>query len=384
MRRSREIQRWQIEIPQAALDDLRDRLQRVRWPAEVAGVGASAGWVRGVPVGYLRSLADYWLHDYDWRAHEAELNQIPQFVTTIDGQRIHFLHVRSPHASALPLVITHGWPGSFVEMLKLIEPLTNPDSGDPADAFHVVVPSIPGFGFSTPLQAGWHDRRIARAWHKLMLRLGYSWYGAHGGDSGSIVSPELGRIAPEHVVGVHIYANLDPPSLTAEEYAALTPAEQARLEATRALLATGSGYGEIQATKPQTLAYALNDSPAGQLAWIVEKFKEWTDPACELPEDAVDRDQLLTNVSLYWLTGTGATSAQLYYESRADPAGSLVRSSVPTGIAVFPYDPAIRGWLDRLHTIVHWSEFDRGGHFAAMEVPDLLVGDLRAFYRKLR
>jgi epoxide hydrolase len=372
---------FRIEIPQAALDDLRDRLERVRWPAEIPNVG----WARGVPVGYLRPLAGYWLHDYDWRTHEAALNQIPQYVTTIDGQPIHFLHVRSPHASALPLVITHGWPGSSVEMLKLIEPLTNPGSGDPADAFHVVVPSLPGFGFSTPLQAGWHNRRIAGAWHELMLRLGYSRYGAHGGDSGSIVSPELGRLASSHVVGVHIYANLDLPSLSAQEYAALTPSEQARLEATRSLLATGSGYGEIQATKPQTLAYALSDSPVGQLAWIVEKFKEWTDPARSLPEDAVDRDQLLTNVSLYWLTGTGATSAQLYYEVRADSAGGPPeRSPVPTGIAVFPYDPAIRSWLDRLHTIAHWSEFDRGGHFAAMETPDLLVEDLRAFFRKLR
>ena len=369
---------FRIEMPQAALDDLCARLERVRWPVEVAG----AGWERGVPVDYLRDLADYWLHSYDWRQHEAELNRFPQYTTDLDGQRIHFLHIRSPHPDAVPLLITHGWPGSFVEMVRLIEPLTRPP--DPRDAFHVVVPSLPGFGFSTPLHPGWHHLRIARAWDELMRRLGYEQYGAHGGDTGSIVSPELGRIAPDRVIGVHIYANLDLPDLSREEEAALTVTERARLDATRSLLATGSGYGEIQATKPQTLAYALSDSPVGQLAWIVEKFKEWTDPRYRLPEHAVDRDQLLTNVSLYWLTGTGATSAQLYYESRRIPAEPAERSNVPTGIAVFPWDPAIRSALDRLHLIVHWSEFDRGGHFAAMEVPDLLVDDLRAFFQQLR
>ena len=226
--------------------------------------------------------------------------------------------------------------------------------------------------------------RIALAWAELMRQLGYDRYGAHGGDTGSVVSPELGRVAPARVVGVHIYGGLTFPSGPAADFDRLTDVEEVRLESARQVRRDGTGYADIQATRPSTLAYALNDSPVGQLAWIVEKFKEWTDPARELPEDAVDRDQLLTNVTLYWLTGTGASAAHLYYEVRTAPIEPAERTDVPTGIAVFPSDPAIRRLVEREHNVVHWSEFARGGHFAAMEAPDLLVGDVRAFFRGVR
>ncbi|MEV4342105.1 epoxide hydrolase family protein [Streptomyces sp. NPDC049590] len=373
---------FRIDVPPHALADLRDRLRRTRWPTTTP----DTGWSRGVPADYLKDLVRYWTDDYDWRTWEARLNAFPQSVTDIDGQRIHFLHVRSPEPDALPLVLTHGWPGSVVEFLDVIGPLTDPRAhgADPADAFHVVAPSLPGFGFSVPLaEPGWDYGRTARAWAELMERLGYRRYGAQGGDSGSVISPELGRYAPEHVVGVHIHGGLDFPSLGPAEVAALGADERARLAAADVIRREGTGYSALQSTRPQTPAYALNDSPVGQLAWIIEKFKEWTDPARELPEDAVDRDVLLTNATLYWLTGTGASSAHVYYEERV--ASRPVRPSpVPTGVAVFPSDPAVRSVLEREHRIVHWSEFSRGGHFAALEAPDLLVADTRAFFRPLR
>jgi pimeloyl-ACP methyl ester carboxylesterase len=378
-----KIRPFRIEIPEAELDDLRERLARTRWPAELPGVG----WSRGVPLGYLQGLIDYWGTTYDWRVQEARLNQFPQFTTTIDGQNIHFLHVRSPEPNALPLILTHGWPGSIVEFMGIIEPLTNPGAhgGDPADAFHLVAPSLPGFGFSGPLdEPGWDTRRVARAWAELMGRLGYQRYGAQGGDTGAIVSPQLGRIDSEHVVGVHANGLTVFPSGDPVELADLTDQEQARLARLQQRGQEGAAYAMLQSTRPQTLAYGLADSPAGQLAWIVEKFKEWTDPAAELPENAVDRDQMLTNIMLYWLTNTGGSSAQMYYEGRSSWGQPEERSSVPTGVAVFPDDFSIRRLVEREHTIVHWSEFDRGGHFAAMEQPDLLVGDIRDFFRRFR
>jgi pimeloyl-ACP methyl ester carboxylesterase len=378
-----DIRPFRIEIPQADLDALAQRLARTRWPAELPGVG----WSRGVPRDYLEGLADYWRTGYRWRTHEAQLNRFPQFTTTIDGQHVHFLHVRSPEPAALPLIVTHGWPGSIVEFLRILEPLTDPAArgADPADAFHVVAPSLPGFGFSGPAnEAGWDTRRIARAWAELMRRLGYERYGAQGGDTGAIVSPELGRIAGAHVVGVHAQGLTVFPSGDPAELATLTDGERARLARLQRRSQDGSGYAILQSTRPQTLAYGLADSPAGQLAWIVEKFQEWTDPAAALPEDAVDRDQLLTNVTLYWLTNTGGASAQLYYEGRSGWGQPAARSTVPTGVAVFPDDFSVRRLVEREHTVVHWSEFDRGGHFAAMEVPDLLVDDIRRFFRQVR
>jgi len=374
------IEEFRIEVPQAALDDLRRRLEQVRWPAQIPGTG----WERGVPVDYLQRLVRYWLSSYDWRAHEARLNALPQFTTRIDEQTIHFLHVRSPEPDALPLLMTHGWPGSVVEFLRVTGPLTDPRAygADPADAFHLVAPSVPGHGYSIPLeQPGWDHRRIARAWAELMRRLGYQRYGAQGGDTGSVVSPLVGRLDPEHVVGVHINGGLSFPARVPDD---LTAVERARIAAAERIRDEGTGYADLQSTRPQTLAFALTDSPVGQLAWIVEKFREWTDPARPLPEDAVNLDQLLTDVTLYWLTGTAATSAHLYYENRVaaeEPSGP---SGVPTGIAVFPSDPAIRRVAEREHNVVHWSEFDRGGHFAAMEAPDLLVEDIRAFFRRFR
>jgi pimeloyl-ACP methyl ester carboxylesterase len=384
MHRSETIQSFAIEIPEAELDDLRDRLARTRWPRELPGVG----WSRGVPRAYLRELAEYWRTSYDWREHEARLNELPQFVTTIDGANVHFLHVRSGEPDALPLIVTHGWPGSIVEFLDIIEPLTDPRShgGDPADAFHLVIPSIPGFGLSGPIAApGWTQRRIACAFAELMRRLGYDTYGAQGGDVGAQVSPDLARVDPDGVVGVHVNAAsvgfMPFPPLEDAELAELTDSERARVERIARYMDDGSGYASIQSTRPQTLAYGLTDSPVGQLAWIVERFQEWTH--AELPEDAVDRDRMLTNVMLYWLTGTAGSAANLYYEVKQ--AGQWpVPSGVPTGVAVFAEDISIRRYAEQSNTIVHWSEFDRGGHFAAMEAPDLLVADVREFFRQVR
>ncbi len=379
------IQSFNVAIPQASLDDLRERLARTRWPDERPG----AGWSRGVPLGYLKGVAEYWRTGYDWRKQEAQLNTFPQFTTEIDGQHIHFLHVRSPDPDALPLIITHGYPGSIVEFMNIIGPLTNPRAygGDGADAFHVVAPSLPGFGFSTPVhEPGWVLSRIARAWDELMKRLGYERYGAQGGDIGSGVSGVLSSL--DHVVGAHI--NTDPLALALigvplpGDLPDLSEAEQASLERMRQYVPEGRGYLQIQGTRPQTLAYGLTDSPVAQLAWIVEKFQEWTDPAAALPEDAVNRDQLLTNVSVYWFTGTGASAAHFIYD--ASHESSWVPSSLAKqGWAVFGgAGTVIRRVMDSEHQMAHWSQFDRGGHFAAMEVPDLLVGDVRAYFRRFR
>jgi len=375
-----KISPYRIDISQGALDDLRDRLGRTRWPDELPGVG----WDLGVPLDYLKGLAEYWATTYDWRGQEAALNEFAQFTTVIDGQNVHFLHVRSPEPEALPLLITHGWPGSIAEFLDIIGPLVDPAAhgGDPADAFHVIAPSIPGFGFSGPThETGWNTVRVARAWVELMRRLGYERYGAQGGDTGALVSPELGRIDPEHLAGIHVNNLLTFPS---GQPGNLSDADQGRLKLMQRWQNEMSGYASIQSTRPQTLAYALTDSPAGQLAWIVEKFKEWTDPAAELPEDAVDRDRLLTDVSIYWLTATAGSSARLYYEGAKSWGQANEPSAVPTGVAVFPMDITIRSIAESQHNIVHWTEFDRGGHFAAMEAPDLLVADVKEFFRPLR
>ena len=376
-----EIRPFRIDIPQGDLDDLRARLARTRWPDQLDGTG----WDYGIPLSYVRDLAGYWTAGYDWRAHERRLNDFPQFTTVIDRQRVHFLHVRSPEPHAVPLIMTHGWPGSFVEFTKVIGPLTDPRAhgGDPADAFDLVIPSIPGYGFSGPTrEPGWNVRRIAVAWDQLMTRLGYDRYGAQGGDWGSSISRDLGIVAPGHVIGVHLNMLI---SMRPTDETDLTEAERARLERMRQFRATGAGYSAIQSTRPQTLAYGLTDSPAGQLAWIVEKFREWTDG--DMPEDAVDREQMLTNVSVYWLTGTAGSSARLYYENaRVRGWGPPEKSAAPTGVAVFPYEiaPPVRRFAEQSNNIVHWSEFDRGGHFAAMEEPDLLVADVRDFFRRLR
>jgi pimeloyl-ACP methyl ester carboxylesterase len=384
---------FHLEVPQSDLDDLQERLDRTRWPDELPGVG----WAYGVPRDYLKELVHHWRQAYNWRVAEARLNQWPQFTTTIDGANIHFAHLRSSEPDATPLLMTHGWPGSIVEFAEVVGPLTDPRAhgGNPADAFHLVLPSIPGFTLSGPtIQTGWEFKRVAAAFAVLMERLGYGRYGVQGGDWGAIISRELGRTRSDRVIGVHL--NLLPNSFQPQEpdpheLEALSPKERQRTlaswERIKAWSRERQGYADIQSTRPQTVAYGLTDSPVGQLAWIVEKFKEWTDSE-DRPEDAVDRDQMLTNVMLYWLTGTAGSSARIYYErAHADYWGMPPEpSTAPTALAVFPQDNFIplRHIADRTNHIVQWTEYDRGGHFAAMEQPELLVEDIRAFFRKLR
>ncbi|MCX5016698.1 epoxide hydrolase [Streptomyces sp. NBC_00555] len=382
------LQGFRLDVAQAELDDLGERLGRVRWPDELPGVG----WAYGIPLGEMRELVEYWRGEYDWRAAEARLNAWPQFTTVIDGARVHFAHLRSPEPDATPLLMTHGWPGSFVEFQRVAGPLTDPRAhgGDPADAFHLVLPSIPGFGLSGPTtETGWEFKRVARAFGVLMERLGYEAYGVQGGDWGAAISRELGRIRPRNVVGVHL--NLLPGGGAieepgAEELAALSPDERERTLASweryRVWARERQGYADIQATRPQTLAYGLNDSPVGLLAWIGEKFAEWSDP-----RSPIDRDQMLTNVMLYWLSGTAGSAARIYYErAHADYFGQPPEvSRTPTALADFPRDNFIplRHVAARTDNIVRWTSYERGGHFPAMEVPELLVGDVRAFFRQM-
>jgi epoxide hydrolase len=381
------IQPFTIAIPQAKLDDLNNRLDRTAWPDELPGVG----WNYGASLPYIKELADYWRTEYDWRAAEAELNAFPQFTTTIDGQNIHFLHIRSTEQSATPLMLVHGWPGSFVEFLGVIDPLTNPTAhgGTTADAFHLIIPSIPGFAFSGPThETGWDVVRVANAFSELMRRLGYDRYGVQGGDLGAFIAPLMGRFDAEHAIGVHVNAASVGfiPFGPVEEaiQAQMTPVELKRLSAIERFTTDEWGYNALMSTRPQTLAFALTDSPVGQLAWIVEKFQAWTADSAELPEQAVDRDHLLTNVMLYWLTGTAASSSRIYYENaHGSYFTSLERSETPVGVAVFDRDVAIRRYAEYGNNIVRWTDFDRGGHFAAMEEPDLLVDDIRAFFRPL-
>ncbi len=380
------IHPFRIDIPQAEIDDLHERLARTRWPAPLPG----DDWDTGVPVSWLRELTDYWRAGYDWRAAEAQLNELAQFTTLIDGQRIHFLHVRSPERSALPLVLTHGWPGSVAEFIDIVGPLTDPGAhgGDPADAFHLVIPSLPGFGFSGPTaDAGWGMVRIARAWAELMQRLGYERYGAQGGDIGAGVAPELGRVAPGRVVGVHVNGGPGPiPELplSEDELASLSDIERDRIRRIEAFMQEEFGYIAIQSTRPQTLAYGLTDSPVGQLAWIMDKFREWTHPRSAPPEQVIDRDRLLTNATLYWLTGTSGSAAYVGYAQEGGWGAPNENSGVPTGVIAFAHDIGVRRYAERENTIVRWTDVDRGGHFAALEEPAMLIDDIRDFFRPLR
>jgi microsomal epoxide hydrolase len=377
-----EIRPFRIDVPQSQLDDLHRRLAAVRWPDEVP----DAGWSHGIPLDYTQELTAYWRDEYDWRAQEARLNAVPQFRTVIDGHDMHFLHVRSAVPDALPLVLTHGWPGSVVEFLDVIGPLTDPAAhgGDPRDAFHVVVPTMPGFGWSGPTPGGWSVKRVARAWVELMRRLGYDRYAAHGGDFGSAVSRELGLIDPEHVVAIHV-TQLFSAAVTPETADMSDPAEARAVERGFRYEYELGAYAMLQASRPQTLAYALTDSPVGQLAWIVERFKDWTD-STDAPEDAVDRDALLTNVMTYWLNGTAGSSARYYRDGAENWGEPDPASTVPTAVAVMPQDigSPVRRIAEQNNAIVRWTEFDRGGHFAAMEEPDLVVADLRAAMRDYR
>lgn len=374
---------FHVDIPPEAIDDLKARLTNTRWPD-----GFEAGWERGVPLDYVQELLRYWRDEYDWREAESKLNCHPQFITEIDGAQIHFMHATSPEPDAIPLLLTHGWPGSFVEFLNVIGPLTDPRAHglDPRTAFHVVIPSIPGFGFSQPLNPGWEAVRIARAWSELMSRLGYKKFIAQGGDAGAVIALQLGRSDPEHVLGVHINMLLTYPPQDPAALADLDDDDRVRLDRMAKFNAELSGYMTLQMNRPQTLAYALTDSPVGQLAWIVERFKDWTD-STDAPEDAVDRDHMLTNVTLYWFTASAGSSAQLYYEGaqgmRMAASGIAPPPiTVPVGVAVFRHDIflPIRRLAERdIDTITHWTEFDRGGHFAAMERPSDFVHDVRRF-----
>jgi microsomal epoxide hydrolase len=370
---SDDIRPFRVEVPDAVLDDLRDRLARTRWPDQIPG----SGWDYGTDLAYLQELCDYWQTKFDWRAQEDRFNRWPHYLTDIDGQQIHFIHARSDNADALPLIMTHGWPGSVSEFLDVIEPLR--------ESFHVVVPSLPGYGWSGPTtQPGWDVKRVAEAWATLMARLGYDKYGAQGGDWGAMVSAQLAALDPEHVVGLHSNMLLafpeDASGIT------LTDEENADLASAGAFMATGSAYQEIQGKNPQTLGYGLTDSPAGLAGWIVEKFRAWTDNNGN-PEDALSRDQILTNITVYWVTKTINSSIRLYCESqrsaRFGPVGEYI--GVPTAAAVFPKEMfrIPRAYAESRFNLVRYNRFDRGGHFAALEEPDLLVEDIRGFFKEL-
>lgn len=375
------ITAFRINIPDTALEDLHERLTCTRWPGELPGVG----WSCGVPQNHLKALADYWRTGYDWRAEEARINAFPQFTTEIDGANIHFIHLRSPQPAATPLLLIHGWPGSIVEFLSMIGPLADPKrhGGEPADAFHIVVPSIPGYGFSDPISAtGWNTTSIAKAFSELMARLGYQRYGVHGGDMGSLIGRQMGMADPDHVIGAHVLQAFAFPSGDPAEMEGLTEEDRRRLARLTDFQKNRKAYATLQSTRPQTLAYALTDSPVGQLAWNLDFIA-----GCGDTVDALSRDQILTNVMLYWLTGTAGSAAQLYYENAHSGSEDQQQpSTFPMGIAVFPTDfLSIRPFAERDNkNIVHWTEFDRGGHFAAMEVPELLIEDVRAFFRSLR
>jgi pimeloyl-ACP methyl ester carboxylesterase len=375
-----EILPFRIEISDAELDDLRDRLARTRWPDELPGVG----WSYGVSLGFVKDMVQHWRSSFDWRKQEAILNEFPQFTTSIDGTNVHFLHVRSPEPDAMPLILTHGWPGTVAEFLDVIGPLSDPRShgGDAADAFDLVIPSMPGHGFSGPTNdAGWDSARIARAWDTLAKRLGYERYGAHGGDAGALVTRELGILKPEGLVGVHMLQIFAFPSGDPEEMGRLDAFEQEGMKYLESFEAN-SGYVKIHQTRPQTLSYALTDSPAGQLAWNSELFAGFGGEGAEY----LDRDRFLTHVSIFWFTATAGSSARQYFEDGKTGAGYReLPNETPTGVSVFPYDfRSVRAFAERSNNIVHWSQFDRGGHFAASQAPDLLTEDLRTFFRRFR
>lgn len=375
-----EVAPFRAGIPESVLEDLRDRLRRTRWPERET----VDDWSQGTPLAYVRDLCQYWLHDYDWRRAEARLNSFPQFTTAIDGMDIHFIHVRSPHAGATPLVITHGWPGSVVEFLKVIGPLTDPaaSGGSAADAFHVVCPSLPGFGFSgRPARPGWGTGRIADAWDQLMGRLGYPRYGAQGGDWGSAVTTALGQRYPDHLIGIHL--NFVP---FAEDVSTddLTERERAALDARARHRAHGSGYAAIQSTRPQSIGYGLADSPAALAAWIIEKFQAWSDCDGD-PGTVFTKDEMLDNVMMYWLPATGASSARLYWESFG--GRKLQPVPVPAGCSIFPaelYTPSRRWAEPQFPDLRYWNEPERGGHFAAFERPEVFVSEVRAAFRHFR
>ena len=378
------IQPFTIDVPNELLDDLRARLRNTRWPEREL----VDDWTQGTPLAYVQEVCEYWADGYDWRAREALLNRFDQFtmpVEELSDPGLHFVHVRSPHPDAMPLLITHGWPGSIVEFHKVIEPLTDPTKhgGDAADAFHVVAPSLPGFGFSgKPTVTGWGIHKIGALFADLMATLGYDRYVAQGGDWGSAVTTVIGGTDVDHCAAVHVTLAM---SASPQLDGAPTPEEQRALDSLSYYAEWDSGYSKQQSTRPQSVGYGLVDSPAAQAAWVLEKFWAWTD--CDgHPENVLSRDELLDNVMLYWINGNGASSARIYWESFGKgPRPAPV--TIPSGFTVYPKEifPPVRRWVeDNFTDIRYWNEQPRGGHFAAFEIPELFVDDLRACFRQFR
>ncbi len=377
------IHSFRIEASDAELDDLKRRLLATRWPDKET----VDGWSQGIPLDYVKEVCAYWADGYDWRAREARLNEFDQFKTEIDGLNIHFIHVKSPEPNALPLIITHGWPGSIVEFHKVIGPLTDPvaHGGRAEDAFHVVCPSLPGYGFTEkPSEEGYGVEKIADTWAALMARLGYDRYMAQGGDWGSMVTNQIGMRDPEHCAAIHM--NMPVVAPDPETMGDLTPLEQSALAGIQHYQEKDSGYSKQQSTRPQTLGYALVDSPSGQAAWVIEKFWSWMD--CDgHPENVLSRDELLDNVMMYWLPGTAASSARLYWQSFGTTADALAVVECPTGCSIFPKEifRSSKRWAEKRFTnLIHWNELDKGGHFAALEVPEVFVGEVRDCFRSMR
>ena len=370
---------YRISVSDASIRDLQQRLEAARWPEPVA-----SDWSRGQPTKFIRELADQWRQGYDWRKHEAQLNSYPQFTTEIDGQVIHFLHVKSPEKTALPLIMSHGWPSSVAEFLDVIEPLSNPRAHglDPGVAFDLVIPSLPGFGFSTPLaSSGWDVARTAKAWDTLMGRLGYQRYGAQGGDMGALVTRELGILKPEGLVGIHLQQVFAFPTGAPGEMDKLSAFEKEGIGTLASFQKLGV-YSQVQSIRPATLAYGLVDSPAGVLGWNAELFFGFNGEGAKF----ADRDRYLTHASIYWFTGTSGSAANMYFENAQTNAGyrEAPRNETPTAVAVFPYDfRSVRSFAERANNIVRWTEMPKGGHFAASDAPDLLVQDIREFFGHL-
>ena len=376
-----QVEPFSVSVDEAVLEDLYRRLEHTRFPDRID----NTGWTYGISVDYLAELVGYWRHSYDWRSEEARLNTFDQFRTSIDGLKVHFIHVRSPQPGARPLLLTHGWPGSVVEFLDVIPRLVDPQAngGEPGDAFHVVVPSLPGYGFSEPPRSpGWDVARIARAWIELMDRLGYSRYLAQGGDWGAQVTTWMGALDPEHCAAIHL--NMAP-GIPPESPGPLDDEEREDLAVMKRFTADESGYANEQGTKPQTVGMALNDSPAGLLGWTVEKLQSWSDCDGDL-ESCFTRDQIITNAMLYWVTQTSASAARLYWETRRAAARNPPFVTVPTGVARYPKEVLRwpRSWVERQCHVVRWQHLPRGGHFPAMEQPELFTEDLREFFRAVR
>ena len=378
-----KVKKFRIRVPKSALTDLKRRLATSRWPERET----VAGWSQGVPLAYMRELVEYWRSDYDWNRCQDELNMLPQFITEIDGLDIHFLHIKSPHRNAMPMVMTHGWPGSILEFMKVIGPLSDPESygGKGEDAFHVVIPTLPGFGFSAkPDAPGWGIERIGRAWGELMARLGYKRYVAQGGDWGSAVTHAMGMSETQHCIAMHTNMPLLSPSpaLTAEP----TAQEVSALAGFQHYFDWDSGYSKEQSTRPQTVGYGLVDSPVAQCAWIIEKFWAWTDSNGH-PENVLTRDELLDNVMMYWLPAAGASAARLYWESFSVLFAAKPQIHMPVGASIYPREifRASRRWCEERYTkLIHYNVLDKGGHFAAFEQPEIFVNEVRTCFRQMR